>query len=208
MAPGDRFARSTWGIYEEQDLCSYLRIYVPEDLWGTGFMYLRIYEEESSKCDTFALEQHPVVSGNGLVEIWQKRVLQAAQTTFLQRKETTIQILDVDPQRDDDASPMSTYRCMLRPTWMISALQHKSKYKSNSISNFFEKKKNQIFWFPCCSTREDLSVDVSITHVGLILTNPGRFFFSAYGNSGYGQNSILSISNFLKKFSHFWVSMV
>ena len=24
--------------------------------------------------------------------------------------------LDVDPQRDDDASPMSTHRCMLRPT--------------------------------------------------------------------------------------------
>ena len=24
--------------------------------------------------------------------------------------------LDVDPQRDDDASPMSLYRCMLRPT--------------------------------------------------------------------------------------------
>ena len=24
--------------------------------------------------------------------------------------------LDVDPQRDDDASPMSTYRCILRPT--------------------------------------------------------------------------------------------
>ena len=54
--------------------------------------------------------------------------------------------LDVDPQRDDDASPMSTYRCMLRPTWMlISALQHKSKYKSNSISNFFEKKINFFF---------------------------------------------------------------
>ena len=31
-------------------------------------------------------------------------------------------------------------------------------------------KKNQIFWFPCCSTCEDLSVDVSITYVGLILT--------------------------------------
>ena len=84
---------------------------------------------------------------------------------------------------------------------MISALQHKSKYKSNSISNFFEKKKNQIFWFQCCSTREDLSVDVSITYVGLILTKPGWFFFSAYGNSGYGQNSISSISNFLKKFN-------
>ena len=25
-------------------------------------------------------------------------------------------------------------------------------------------------------------------------------FFSGYGNSGYGQNSILSISNFLKNF--------
>ena len=40
----------------------------------------------------------------------------------------------------------------------------------------FLKKKNQFFWFPCCSTREDLSVDVSITYVGLILTKPGRFF--------------------------------
>ena len=36
------------------------------------------------------------------------------------------------------------------------------------ISNFFEK--NQIFGFPWCSTREDLSIDVSITNVGLILT--------------------------------------
>ena len=82
---------------------------------------------------------------------------------------------------------------------MISALQHKSKYKSNLISNFFEKK-NLIFWFPCCSTRENLSVDISITYVGLILTKPGRFFFSAYENSGYGQNSISSISKFLKNF--------
>ena len=47
--------------------------------------------------------------------------------------------LDIDPRRDDDASPMSSYRCMLRPTWMISALQHKSKYKSNSISNLKKK---------------------------------------------------------------------
>ena len=37
-------------------------------------------------------------------------------------------------------------------------------------------KKNQFFWFPWCSTREDLSVDISITYVGLILTKPGRFF--------------------------------
>ena len=38
------------------------------------------------------------------------------------------------------------------------------------------------------------------TYVGLIFTKPGRFFFSAYGNSGYGQNSISSNSNFLKNF--------
>ena len=78
---------------------------------------------------------------------------------------------------------------------LISALQH----KSNSISNFLEKISN--FWFPCCSTREDLSIDVSISYAGLVLTKPGRFFFSAYGNSGYGQNSISSISNFLKNFT-------
>ena len=57
---------------------------------------------------------------------------------------------------------------------LISALEHKSKYKSNSISNFFEKK-NQIFWFLCCSTSEDVSVDVSITNVGLILTKLSWF---------------------------------
>ena len=52
----------------------------------------------------------------------------------------------------------------------------------------FLKKKNHFFVFQCCSTREDLSIDVSITNVGLISTKPGRFLFS-----GYGQNSI---SNF------------
>ena len=41
------------------------------------------------------------------------------------------------PYTKDDASPQhAPIWCMLRPTWMISALQHKSKYKSNSISNF------------------------------------------------------------------------
>ena len=95
---------------------------------------------------------------------------------------------------------MSTYRCMLRPTWMISALQHKSKYKSNSISNFFEKK-NQIFWFPCCTTREDLSIDVSITNVGLILTK--LRWFQLFVES---QNSNFEL--FWKKKSNFWVSML
>ena len=102
---------------------------------------------------------------------------------------------------------MSTYRCMLRPTWMISALQHKSKYKSSSISNFFFFL-NQIFWFPCCSTREDLSVDVSITYVGLILMKPRRFFF--LGIRILGVRTEFNFVNFdlFEKISHFWVSMV
>ena len=53
------------------------------------------------------------------------------------------------------------------------------------ISNFFEKK-NQIFGFPCCSTREDLSIDVSITNVGLILTKLRLFqLFSTSQNSNF-----------------------
>ena len=52
----------------------------------------------------------------------------------------------------------------------------------NSISNFSEKK-NHIFGFPCCSTREDLTTDVSITNVGLISTKAGRFLFSGYGQT-------------------------
>ena len=55
---------------------------------------------------------------------------------------------------------------------VISALRHKSKFY------FKIKKKNQFFGFPCFSTCEDLSIDVSITDVGLILTKPGRFLFS------------------------------
>ena len=41
----------------------------------------------------------------------------------------------------------------------------------NSISNFFEK--IQLFEFQCCSTREHLSIDVSITNVGLTSTKTG-----------------------------------
>ena len=53
---------------------------------------------------------------------------------------------------------------------LILDLQHKSKYKSNSISNF-KKKKIKIFGsHDVASTREDLSVNVSIAYVGLILT--------------------------------------
>ena len=43
---------------------------------------------------------------------------------------------------------------------------------------------NTIFQFPFCITREDLSIDVSITNIGLILTKLGWFhFFSTSRNS-------------------------
>ena len=67
-------------------------------------------------------------------------------------------------------------------------------------------KKNQIFGFPWCSIHEDLFIYVSITYVGLILMKLWWFLFSAFGNTGYGQNSISSISNFLEIFHIFGVS--
>ena len=49
---------------------------------------------------------------------------------------------------------------------VISALRHKSKFEFRT----FLKIKIQIFGLPWCSTCEDLSIDVSITNVGLIST--------------------------------------
>ena len=65
---------------------------------------------------------------------------------------------------------------------LISALQYKSKF------NFeIKKKKIQYFEFPCWSTRENFSIYVSITNVGLILTK--LMWFQLFGTS---QNSILN----------------
>ena len=57
-----------------------------------------------------------------------------------------------------------------------------------------------IFMFACCSTCEDLSIDVSITIVGLILKKLRLFQLFVIS-----QNSNFEL--FLKK-SFFWVSMV
>ena len=57
---------------------------------------------------------------------------------------------------------------------MISALRHKSKFKielkKNKSKLNFEFFFSQIIMIPCCSILEDLSIDVSIANVGLILT--------------------------------------
>ena len=51
------------------------------------------------------------------------------------------------------------------------------------------EKKFKFFRVPWCSNREDLSIDVSITNVGLILTKLRWFLFSGYGQTdrhGFG----------------------
>ena len=58
---------------------------------------------------------------------------------------------------------------------VISFLGSTSAHVKIQIENQFRPflKENQIFWVSCCSTREDLSIDVSITTVRLILTKLG-----------------------------------
>ena len=68
---------------------------------------------------------------------------------------------------------------MLRPTSLNGLIDFSSlaKVKTQDKIQFRTFcKKNQIFMFLCCSSREDLSIDVSITNVGLILTKLWRFF--------------------------------
>ena len=103
--------------------------------------------------------------------------------------------LDVDPRRDDDASPMSSYRCMLRPTRLISALRHKSKFKfelkKKQVKTQFRIFFSQIIIIPCSSILEDLSIDVSIANVGLILEKLRWFQLFV--------KSKIRISNFFEK---------
>ena len=72
--------------------------------------------------------------------------------------------------------------------------QHFSTSQNSNFELFW--KKNQIFGFPCCSTRKDLSIDVLITNVGLILTKLRLFqLFSTSQN--------LNFELFWKKKSNF-----
>ena len=94
--------------------------------------------------------------------------------------------------------------CIRNQTHQCAQYKLKVFTKHDSRNTQVSILKNQLLGFPCCSTGANLSIYASITTVGLILTKPGRFLFSGYGNSGYGQNSI----SFLKKNSNFWVSML
>ena len=88
---------------------------------------------------------------------------------------------------------------MLWTTWMFMGSMIapiNAKYQNISLKFFYEtleqkhfckhilfQKVNQIFWFTCCITGEDLSIDASITTVRLILANVMWFLFSGYGQT-------------------------
>ena len=57
--------------------------------------------------------------------------------------------------------------------------------------------------FPCCRTRDDLSIDASITNVGLISTKLGRFLLSGWDKIQFRQ-----FRPFLKNNSTFWALML
>ena len=103
--------------------------------------------------------------------------------------------LDVDPQRDDDASPMSTYRCDLLECWF-------QLFSTSQIQFRTFLKKNQIFGSHVVVLVKTFPFHWRINYLCRTDIDKARaIFFSrrTYGNSGYGQNSISSISNFLKK---------
>ena len=68
---------------------------------------------------------------------------------------------------------------------LISTKQRRFQLFVTGENSNFERfwKIIQIFGFPWCSTREDLSIDASITNVGLILTKLRWLLFSGYGQT-------------------------
>ena len=69
-----------------------------------------------------------------------------------------------------------------------------SGYGQNSISSISNLKK-KLLEFTCCNTPKDLSIDVSITNVGLILTKPGWFLFLGYGQKDGKTDRVLESSH-------------
>ena len=90
-----------------------------------------------------------------------------------------------------------------------SSAQVKIQVKFN-FKLFFEKK-NQIFWFPFCSTREDISIDISITRAGINRTdiNEARTI-SFISVRKLGVRTKFNLVNFklFEFFSNSWVSML
>ena len=86
-----------------------------------------------------------------------------------------------------DVSITNVELTLIAKAKVISALQYKLKSKSKFNIELWWK--NWVSNFPCCSyltnIREDLSIDVLITNVGLILTKQGWFIFSGCRQSKF-----------------------
>ena len=114
--------------------------------------------------------------------------------------------LDVDPQRDDDASPISTYarwdllECSFK---LFSINQNTSQIQFRT----FLKKIKFLGSHVVVLVKTFPSVDVSITYVGLILTKLRWFQLFVKSQNSYFELS--QNSNFELFFlSNFWVSMM
>ena len=104
-----------------------------------------------------------------------------------------IKELDIDPRRDDDASPMSSHRCMLRTSYLNVDFSSSAQVKFNFKLFFLIK---FLGFHAVASICENLSNHLPITTVGLILTK--LWWFQHFGTS---QNSIWT---FFEKKIKFW----
>ena len=89
-------------------------------------------------------------------------------------------------------------------TYLNVDLSSSAQVKIQVKFNFeLKKKKVKFFGSHVVVLVKTFRLTYQLLMLGLILTKPGRFLFSANGNSGYEKNSISSILNFLKTFHIF-----
>ena len=139
-----------------------------------------------------------------LLECWFKLFSTSQNTsqiqfqTFLKKKIKFLGFHVVVATREDLSIDVSITDVGL----ILTKLRWFQLFVKSQILNFkLFWKKITIFGFPLCSTREDLSIDASITNVGLILTKLRWFQL-------FVKSQILNFKLFWKKNSNFRVSMV
>ena len=79
-----------------------------------------------------------------------------------------------------DVASMVEVHCYATPIYNLGKCPLTDEF-FRAFANLILLKEIQILESPCCSTREDLSIDVSITNVWLILTKLWWLLFSGYG---------------------------
>ena len=85
--------------------------------------------------------------------------------------------------------------------WIALLHQSMAQYKLDIVYKTWQLKHEGGFPIPCCSTHVNLSIDVSITNVGLILTKLGWF-------QHFGTSQKTQFRHFLKRKSNVGVFML